>query len=105
MAIRVRRLNASKIESSAHSVGKQPGVATGVSEDDIQVAVIVKVRKPNHIPQGMTVRSRISELVFTANTTLAALAKAEQDPLVVSIGAPRPIFADKKSAPQTDACS
>ena len=95
MAMKVRSLSQSKIESSVRSVyGTQPQSSAN-AEADTEVSVIVKVREPNYVPEGMTIRSRINELIFTANAVLSVLAKAERDPLVESIGAPRPIFADK----------
>lgn len=53
--------------------------------------VIVKVDEPGYVPEGFRVRARIDEVMFTADTTAAAVAAADRDPRVVSISASRPL--------------
>jgi hypothetical protein len=53
--------------------------------DDVIVSAIVKVRQPQYVPSGMTVRSRIDETMFTASCRADVLRHLEQDPLVESV--------------------
>jgi len=53
--------------------------------------VIVKVRKPGYVPEGFQVRSRIDDIIFTAEASEAALAAAEDDPEVESVERGRPL--------------
>lgn len=50
-----------------------------------QFAVIVKVNKPNYVPNGFVVRSTIDATMFTANVEASALAAIEEDPFVVAV--------------------
>jgi hypothetical protein len=51
--------------------------------------VIVKVRRPHYVPDGFDVRTRVDDVLFTANASPEALAAAGADPEVESISAPR----------------
>jgi len=53
--------------------------------DDAEVSAIVKVRQPNYVPAGLTVRSRIDDKMFTVTCRAAALRDLDQDPLVESV--------------------
>ena len=47
--------------------------------------VIVKVREAGYVPEGMTVRMRINETLFTADcTSREMLESARRDPSVIS---------------------
>ena len=49
------------------------------------LSCIVKVRKPNYVPDGFEVRTRIDDTLFTADCTGAELRAAANDPNVESI--------------------
>lgn len=53
--------------------------------DDEQVSAIVKVRQPHYVPEGVTVRSRIDETMFTGSFRADRLGQLEQDPDVESV--------------------
>lgn len=53
--------------------------------------VIVKVRRPNYVPAGFDVRTRVDDVLFTASASPEALAAAGADPEVESISAPRSV--------------
>jgi hypothetical protein len=60
-------------------------------DDDAQISAIVKVRRPNYVPPGLTVRSRIDDLMFTASGRAGALRHLDDDPDVESVALPRPL--------------
>jgi hypothetical protein len=47
--------------------------------------VIVKVTRPGYVPDGFTVRTRIDEILFTADADPVDVAAAGTDPNVESI--------------------
>jgi hypothetical protein len=49
------------------------------------VSAIVKVKVPNYVPKGFTVRSRVDETMFTADCNGSALRSAQEDPNVESV--------------------
>jgi len=49
------------------------------------VEVIVKVRKAGYVPKGVTVRARVDDFIFTADTTADILDKLRGNRLVVSV--------------------
>jgi hypothetical protein len=57
----------------------------GSLPDDMLVAAIIKVRRPNYVPDGVTVRARIDDTMFTASCRADALRDLERDPLVESV--------------------
>lgn len=59
--------------------------------DDQVVAATIKVKEPDYVPEGVSVRSRIDEYFFTANTTANNFDKLSEDPLVESFSAARPL--------------
>jgi hypothetical protein len=61
----------------------QPG--TDAIPDDEPVSAIVKVREPNYVPSGVTVRSRIDETMFTTSCRAGQLRALESDPRVESV--------------------
>ena len=54
-------------------------------EAEAPVELIVKVRKPNYVPLGLTVRARIDPHLFTAEALASMLPQLELDPAVVSV--------------------
>ena len=48
-------------------------------------SVIVKVNKADYVPGFLTLRSKISPFVFTANATGEMIERLEKDKLVVSV--------------------
>ncbi len=58
---------------------------------DDTVRVIVKVRKPGYVPSGVRVRTRIDDVMFTAEAAEEALAAAREDPHVESVERARPL--------------
>ena len=79
--MKIENLEAGKVEFM------QPS-ALGNDEDE-DVTLIVKVHTPNYVPPGFNVRSRIDEQMFTAESSRAALAAAQQDPNVESLAPAR----------------
>ena len=53
--------------------------------------VIVKVRTPGYVPDGFELRTRIDDIMFTADATEAALGEAREDPEVESVERARPL--------------
>ncbi|WP_448624377.1 hypothetical protein [Geodermatophilus sp. URMC 64] len=53
--------------------------------------VIVKVRKPGYVPEGFALRTRVDDLMFTADAGEADLASAAADPDVESVEQGRPL--------------
>lgn len=51
------------------------------------MSVIVRVNKPGHVPAAATVRSRIDDLIFTAEIDAARLPEVTADPHVVAVSA------------------
>lgn len=51
--------------------------------------VIVKVRTPNYVPEGFEVRTRVDDVLFTADASHEALEAAGADPDVESVSTPR----------------
>ncbi|MGH9223309.1 MAG: hypothetical protein ACRD2W_05895 [Acidimicrobiales bacterium] len=47
--------------------------------------VIVKARTPGYVPPGFTVRTRIDDIMFTADASADAVASAGSDPDVESV--------------------
>ncbi len=47
------------------------------------------VSAPNYVPDGVTLRARIDEFMFTCAATQATFTQLEQDPRVKSIGGMR----------------
>jgi hypothetical protein len=47
--------------------------------------VIVKVTEPGYVPDGFTVRTRIDDMMFTADADPADVAAASADPNVESV--------------------
>jgi hypothetical protein len=58
-------------------------VAHGLGEASF--SAIVKVSRPDYVPDCVSVRVRLNAQLFTAQITPPALKLLEQDPLVVSI--------------------
>lgn len=48
-------------------------------------SVIVKVTEPGYVPSGFTVRTRIDEILFTADAKPADVAAAKEDPNVEAV--------------------
>jgi len=60
------------------------------AESDSDLArVIVKVRRPGYVPDGFRVRSRVDDVLFTAEAPRSTLRGAEDDPDIESLEYPR----------------
>jgi hypothetical protein len=57
--------------------------ATIDGSDDVEIAV--DVRKPSYVPTGVTVRARVTDLLFTGITKAWNLTNLEHDPEVKSV--------------------
>jgi hypothetical protein len=57
------------------------------------IPVIVKVRRPDYVPPGFELHTRIDATLFTARADRQALDAADADPEVVSIAPSRPLHA------------
>lgn len=55
------------------------------SDEDRQVAAIVKVAEPGYVPETVTRRAVISETIFTTRLSRHQLTELERDPRVVSV--------------------
>lgn len=49
------------------------------------MAAIVEVKVPDYVPEGVKIRGRISDLIFTADLTEENLLALEEDPNVKSL--------------------
>ncbi len=58
------------------------------SDSDL-ARVIVKVRRSGYVPDGFRVRSRVDDLLFTAEAPRSTLRGAEGDPDIESVEYPR----------------
>jgi hypothetical protein len=56
-----------------------------------ETTAIVKVAESGYVPQGIKVRAQIAPKMFTAKMLKSDLERLRQDPLVVSIGAAKPL--------------
>ncbi|MDX2150107.1 MAG: hypothetical protein SFV54_05195 [Bryobacteraceae bacterium] len=56
-----------------------------------RVTAIVKVTRAGYVPEGVTVRARIDEEMFTASLPARLLAQVRSDPLVASIEESEPL--------------
>jgi len=56
--------------------------------------VIVKVRETGYVPDGFDVRTRIDDLLFTAEASPSAVKAASVDPAVETISAARRLHPD-----------
>lgn len=55
------------------------------AEDGELFAAVVCVGEPHYIPEGVTVRVQLSEVIFTADVSRAAMEALEKDPRVFSV--------------------
>ena len=58
---------------------------------DVEIDVIVRVSTPDHVPVGLTLRSRITAHTLTARVRARDLPRIAEDPLVVSIAGSEPL--------------
>lgn len=72
-----------------------PAWASGASATPAEVQVIVRVTEEGYVPDCVQVRARISELLFTAELSAAALPTLAEDPRVASVGPPRVVHTAK----------
>ncbi|HBY58492.1 MAG TPA: hypothetical protein DEH78_01635 [Solibacterales bacterium] len=49
------------------------------------ITAIVKVKKAGYVPNGVTVRARIDDEMFTASLPASLVAQVRADPLVASL--------------------
>ena len=54
-------------------------------EDGELFAAVVCVSEPHYVPEGVPVRVQLSEVIFTADVSRAAMEVLEQDPRVFSV--------------------
>ena len=54
-------------------------------EKNQNVLAVIKVKQANYVPKGMSLRSRISQNLFTVETSYSQLEILEKDALVTSI--------------------
>ena len=66
-----------------------------LNDEDENLTLIVKVNKPNYVPPGFKVRSRIDEQMFTAECCRAAMEAAQEDPMVESMAPARKLRGTK----------
>jgi hypothetical protein len=72
------------------SVPSLPSKVSGCATDwpaSGTVHVTVQVRQPGHVPQGLVLRSRVDDLLFTADMDASHLQQVATDPLLVSLAA------------------
>lgn len=55
------------------------------AEDGELFAAVVCVGEPHYIPEGVTVRMQLSEVIFTADVSRSMMKTLEEDPLVFSV--------------------
>lgn len=55
------------------------------AEEGELFAAVVCVSEPHYIPEGVTVRVQLSEVIFTADVSRAAMEALEKDPRVFSV--------------------
>lgn len=67
------------------STDQPPADRLRTSEGPGRTRVIVKVREPGYVPEGFRLRTRVDDLLFTADAAEAAVAVASADPHVESI--------------------
>ena len=58
--------------------------------------VIVKVCRPGYVPEGFTVRTRVDDVLFTAEAPAAVVLAARDDPEVEAIEYPRDLSLDEE---------
>ncbi|MGI8683642.1 MAG: hypothetical protein ACR2MO_00805 [Acidimicrobiales bacterium] len=68
-----------------------PPRPAGAGAESPDQRVIVKVRRPDYVPDGFDVRSRVDDVLFTANASAEAVEAAGSDPEVESISVSRPL--------------
>ena len=56
------------------------------------IAAIVKVAKAGYVPSVVSVRSRISSQIFTAEVSTESLAALDKDPQVVSVSVATKVY-------------
>jgi hypothetical protein len=81
-----------KIKDKKIEFGEAKAVVTA---DSKAVSAIVKVKVPNYVPAGFTVRSRIDETLFTADCSGSALRSAQEDPNVESVALSKRLRSEK----------
>ena len=69
-----RKINKSKITGKEES-----------GNANQELSVIVQVREPNYVPNWISLRKKITEIIFTASIHKADLSKLEADDQVVSV--------------------
>ena len=78
------------------SIPQQPAKVSGSPVDWPDTGVvkaIMKVKRPGHVPKGVSLRSRIDDTLFTCEFDIGALHQIAADPLVESISAAQPVQA------------
>jgi hypothetical protein len=69
-----------------HKPGKSKVTNKGVATDaGTEVSVIVHVNKANYVPNWISLRKKITDLIFTADVKKRDLEKLEADEQVISV--------------------
>lgn len=66
-------------------LSKSKTTGKGASAATPELSVIVHVRKANYVPEWITLRSKITDLIFTADIKKGDLNKLEADEQVTSV--------------------
>jgi hypothetical protein len=66
-------------------LNKSKTTGKGASVINPELSVIVHVRKANYVPEWITLRSKITDLIFTADIKKVELNKLEADEQVTSV--------------------
>lgn len=66
-------------------LSKSKTTGKGAAAVGPELSVMVHVRKANYVPEWISVRSKITDLIFTADINKADLNKLEEDEQVSSV--------------------
>jgi hypothetical protein len=62
-----------------------------VPDPDAEVTAIIKVNRGGYVPEGVQVRARVDETIFTAALKAGSLQQLEDDPDVASVALSKPL--------------
>ncbi|MFE1602943.1 hypothetical protein [Methylobacterium sp. ID0610] len=84
MAFTITRAPFSKVRGSA-------ALEESAEQPDVLLEAIVKVLEPGYVPPTVKLRTRIDDLMLTAETEAGSLPELDKDPKVVSVSVSRPM--------------
>ena len=91
------RLKGQKLQATAAAPHPKltagPAFFARLHPDDV-ISAVVRVARPDYVPHGVLVRTRISPLLFTATLSKSQLDSALDDPAVVTIQPTQPVSAE-----------